>query len=194
MNKKIARSAVAVLVLVLTACSGGEDRKTAQSAQSAANAATAKPASAPAFDFSAWVGANADCKGEYFSDVQEPSFAQTLSDAGVSVSEDSGIGEVGPGSGTLTSSKPIRLHGLPVRQVDYDFGSGSTFAVVVEASAEQAAAAIAAKPLPEVYSEYYKLGVPTAAPSEDVPMPDIQFVRPGEKPGTQEIGCAAFDA
>src|SRR5262245_6399791 len=181
MNKTIAWSVAWTLAFALTACSGGADREAGQAKAPASG--TAAPESAAAFDFSTWVAANAACKGEYFSDMQEPSFPQTLRDAGVGVSDDSGIGEVGPGSGTLTPSKPIRLHGLPVRRIDYDFGSGSTFAVVVEATAEQASAAIQAKPLPEIYREYYKLGVPTAAPSEDVPMPDIQFVRPGEKPG-----------
>ncbi|ALN91082.1 hypothetical protein [Lysobacter gummosus] len=192
MNKTIAWPAVCALALSIGACGGGGDDKAAPAAATA-NAAGAKPAAASSFDFAAWVAANADCKGEYFSDVQEPAFAQTLRDAGVTVSAESSIGEVGPGGGTLTPGRPIRLHGLPVRRVDYDFGSGSTFAVVVDASAEQARAAIDAKPLPEIYREYYSLGVATAPPSEDVPMPDIQFVRAGEQKGTQEIGCAAFD-
>ena len=67
------------------------------------------------------------------------------------------------------------------------------FAVLVEADAAQARAAVGAKPLPQVYRPDYQDGVPTAAASEDVPMPDIQFVRPGKQPGTQEIGCVGFD-
>ncbi|MBT2746645.1 MULTISPECIES: hypothetical protein [unclassified Lysobacter] len=192
MNKMIAWPAICALALSIGAC-GGSDDNAAPAAGAAGDSTSAKPAAASLFDFAAWVAANADCKGEYFSDVQEPDFAHTLRDAGVLVSAESSIGEVGPGGGTLTPGRPIRLHGLPVRRVDYDFGSGSTFAVVVDANPEQARAAIDAKPLADIYREYYSLGVATAPPSEDVPMPDIQFVRAGEQKGTQEIGCAAFD-
>lgn len=166
----------------------------AAAASASADASDASAAAATGgFDFATWVAANAACKGEYFADVQDSAFARTLSAAGIEVSADSTIGEVGPGGGSLTPRAPTKLFGLPIVRVDYDFGSGSTFAVVVRASAEQARAAIGARPLAQVYREYYRLGVPTAAPSEDTPMPDIQFVRDGDKPGTQEIGCAAFD-
>lgn len=187
-----------MLALALSGCGGD-----GEPAASAAPVAAPEPATAPAanagvepaaaFDLQAWIAANADCKGDYVAQMQEPEFAKTLGAAGVRVSADSGLGEVGPGGGTLTADKPLRLHGLPVRQIDYYFGSGARFAVVVEAGAEQARAAIDAQLLPQVYAEYYRLGVPTAAASEDVPMPDIRFVRPGEQAGTQEIGCAAFD-
>ncbi|MGH8081735.1 MAG: hypothetical protein ACREP7_14265 [Lysobacter sp.] len=189
MDKTIAWPMLCACALLLGACTERTDR-TAGQAKTTPDA-TGQPASG--FDFATWVASNADCKGEYFSDVQEPAFAQTLRDAGVAISAESSIGEVGPGGDTLTPGRPIRLHGLPVQRIDYDFGSGSTFVVVVQANAEQARAAIGAKPLPEAYREYYSLGVPTAAPSEDVPMPDIRFVRAGEQSGTQEIGCAAFD-
>ncbi|QWF15056.1 hypothetical protein [Lysobacter capsici] len=203
MNHSIARWALwpLALALALSACGGsGDEGKVAERAvarttsDATANpSATSASAAAGGFDFATWVAANAACKGEYFADVQDPAFAHTLSAAGIEVSADSTIGEVGPGGGSLTPRAPTRLHGLPIVRVDYDFGSGSTFAVVVHASAEQARAAIGAQPLAEIYREYYRLGVPTAAPSEDTPMPDIQFVRDGDKPGTQEIGCAAFD-
>lgn len=202
MTHSIARWALWPLALGLSACGGSGDegkvaaRATADASTTSATAsATAASASAAAggFDFANWVAANAACKGEYFADVQAPAFANTLSAAGIEVSADSTIGEVGPSGGSLTPRAPTKLHGLPIVRVDYDFGSGSTFAVVVHASAEQARAAIGAQPLAEIYREYYRLGVPTAAPSEDTPMPDIQFVRDGDKPSTQEIGCAAFD-
>lgn len=176
-----------LLAAALTAC--GERA----AAPSAAPAPSPSPASAPAFDFAAWVASNAACAGSFIADVQEADFAKTLRDAGVGISDDSSVGEVGVGSGTLTPGKPIRLHGFPVRRIDFDFGSGATFAVVVEASAEQARAAIGAKPLPQVYRDVYSEGVPMAEATEDVPMPDIRFVRAGVEPGTQEIGCAAFD-
>ncbi|MGO1073291.1 hypothetical protein [Lysobacter sp. CA199] len=184
MKAKIAAPMLAAWALALCAC-GERQQEPAR---------TQAPAATPAtFDFAAWVGANADCNGDYVADVQQADFGRRLREAGVSVSADSLIGEVGVGGGTLTPGRPIRLHGLPVRRIDYDFGSGATFAVVVDASAEQARAAIGAAPLPEIYREYYRLGVATAPPSEDVPMPDIRFVRPGEQQGTQELGCAAFD-
>jgi hypothetical protein len=196
MKHSIARWAVWPLALGLSACggSGGEGKVAAQAAAQATASATAGASAAPAgFDFANWVAANAACNGEYFADVQDPGFANTLSAAGIEVSADSTIGEVGPSGGSLTPRAPTKLYGLPIVRVDYDFGSGSTFAVVVHASAEQARAAIGAQPLAEIYREYYRFGVPTAAPSENTPMPDIQFVRDGDKPGTQEIGCAAFD-
>ncbi|MBW8811347.1 MAG: hypothetical protein JF591_21580 [Lysobacter sp.] len=159
MNHSIARWALWPLALALSACGGsGDEGKVAERAaarttsDAAANpSATSASAAAGGFDFATWVAANAACKGEYFADVQDPAFAHTLSAAGIEVSADSTIGEVGPGGGSLTPRAPTRLHGLPIVRVDYDFGSGST------------------------------------------PMPDIQFVRDGDKPGTQEIGCAAFD-
>lgn len=197
MKGKILCTSAWLLALAMSACVGPDDENAkspvaAAPPSSPSQAATA-PAASAAFDFAAWIATNAQCKGEYFADVQEPAFAQTLRQAGVAVDPDSNLGDVGPGSGRLTPSRPTRLHGFPVRHVDYDFGSGSTFAVVVEASAEQARAAIDARPVPEVYREYFKLGVPTAAPNENVPMPDLRFVRQGEQAGTQEIGCAAFD-
>lgn len=199
MAGRILKKCVWLSALALSACVGPDDEN-AKSPVAAAppspvtqSQATTAPVAPAAFDFAAWIATNAECKGEYFADVQEPAFAQTLRQAGVAVDPDSNLGDVGPGSGRLTPSRPTRLHGFSVRHVDYDFGSGSTFAVVVEASAEQARAAIDARPVPEVYREYFKLGVPTAAPSENVPMPDLRFVRPGEQAGTQEIGCAAFD-
>ncbi|SDY90711.1 hypothetical protein SAMN04487939_10897 [Lysobacter sp. yr284] len=179
-----------LLAAALTAC--GE-----RAAAPAPAAATAPPAAsapaAPAFDFAAWVASNAACAGGFISDVQEAGFDKTLRDAGVGISDDASVGEVGVGSGTLTPGTPIRLHGFPVRRIDFDFGSGATFAVVVEATPEQARAAIGAKPLPQVYRDVYSEGVPMAEATEDVPMPDIRFVRAGDEPGTQEIGCAAFD-
>lgn len=171
--------------------SGGQDGSGATAAQAQAPAASA-PA-AQGFDFEAWTARNAACQGDYFADIQDAGFPRTLAAAGIEVGPDSYVGEVGPASGRLIPRQPARLHGFAIRQVDYSFGSGSTFAVVVQASAEQAAAAIGARPLPEIYREYYRLGVATAAPSEEVPMPDIVFVRAGEAPGTQEIGCASFD-
>ncbi|ATE72362.1 hypothetical protein CNO08_13990 [Lysobacter capsici] len=196
MKHSIARWALWPLALALSGCggSGGEDRVASRAAaRTGADATASASAATGGFDFATWVAANAACKGEYFADVQDPAFARTLSAAGIEVSADSTIGEVGPGGGSLTPRAPTKLFGLPIVRVDYDFGSGSTFAVVVRASAEQARAAIGARTLAEIYREYYRLGVPTAAPSEDTPMPDIQFVRDGDKPGTQEIGCAAFD-
>ncbi|ALN81208.1 hypothetical protein [Lysobacter antibioticus] len=194
MEGRIAVTGAWLLALALSACVGPDDENAKSPANVAAPSPPAPvPMAATAFDFAAWIGANAACQGEYFADVQDAAFAQTLRQAGVAVDPDSNLGDVGPGSGRLTPSRPTRLHGFLVRHVDYDFGSGSTFAVVVEASAEQARAAIGARPVPEAYREYFKLGVPTAKPSENVPMPDLRFVRPGEQAGTQEIGCAAFD-
>lgn len=194
MEGRIAGAGAWLLALALSACVGPDDENAKSPVAAAPPSPPATvPAAAAAFDFAAWVAANAACQGEYFADVQEPAVAQTLRQAGVAVDPDSNLGDVGPGWGTLTPSRPTRLHGFRVRRVDYDFGSGSTFAVVVEASAEQARAAIGAQPVPEAYREYFKLGVPTAKPSEDVPMPDLRFVRAGEQAGTQEIGCAAFD-
>lgn len=181
-------SAVA-LAAALSACGGAP-----QAPQAAAKPAPAPSApAAPAFDFEAWVAANAACQGDYIADLQDAQFARRLREAGVAVSADSGIGEVGVGSGTLTPGRPIRLHGFAVKQVDYFYDSGAKFAVLVEAGAAQARAAIGAKPLPAVYRGEYSEGVPTAPASEDVPMPDIQFVRAGEAAGTQEIGCVGFD-
>ncbi|MGO1001953.1 hypothetical protein [Lysobacter sp. CA196] len=199
MEGKILSRGAWLLALALSACVGADDENAKSPAAAAPSSpppqsqAATVPAAPNAFDFAAWVATNAACKGEYFADVQEPAFAQTLRQAGVAVDADSNLGDVGPGWGTLTPSRPTRLHGFLVRHVDYDFGSGSTFAVVVEASAEQARAAIGAQPVPEVYREYFKLGVPTEPPSENLPMPDLRFVRAGEQAGTQEIGCAAFD-
>lgn len=182
-----------MLALALSGCGGDVEPSAVAPEPVADTAANAAAAPQAAFDLQAWVALNADCKGEYVAEMQDPAFAKTLSAAGVRVSADSGLGEVGPGGGTLTADKPLRLHGLPVRQIDYYFGSGARFAVVVEAGAEQARAAIDAQPLPPVYRDSYRLGVPTAVASEDVPMPDIRFVSPGQQAGTQDIGCAAFD-
>lgn len=189
----------AAAALALSACGGDAadpvgsvgslDPADGPAAASTASTATA----APKLDFAAWVAANAACQGDFIGDVQEASFGQRLREAGVGISDDSSVGEVGVGSGTLTPGTPIALHGFPVRRVDFNFGSGAMFAVVVQASAEQARAAIGAKPLPQAYRDVYSEGVQTAEASEDVPMPDIRFVRAGKQPGTQEIGCAAFD-
>lgn len=185
--------AAVALAAALSACGGAAPAPQAAGATaSKAAPAPATPAT-PAFDFEAWVAANAACQGDYIADLQDAQFAQRLRAAGVAVSADSGIGEAGVGAGTLTPGRPIRLHGFAVKQVDYFYDSGAKFAAVVEASAEQARAAIGAKPLPAAYRGEYAEGVPTAPPSEDVPMPDIRFVRAGEQPGTQEIGCAGFD-
>ncbi|MEH6421270.1 hypothetical protein, partial [Pseudomonas sp. CGJS7] len=180
MNARIAAPTLCALVLLLSACGEGR-REQSRATQPAAAPVAASPA--PKFDFAAWVGANADCKGDFFADVQEAAFVTTLRDAGVSASADSFIGEIGPGNATLTSAKPFTLHGLPVQRVVYSFGSGSVFAATVKASAEQARAAISAVQLPEVYRDQYTLGVVTAAPSEDEPTPAIRFVRAGEQAG-----------
>ncbi|QWP75718.1 hypothetical protein J5226_19220 [Lysobacter sp. K5869] len=183
---RVRGAAAIVLAAGLSACGGPADAPQV-------SAKAAKAPAAPAFDFEKWIAANAGCKGDYIADLQDAQFAQRLREAGVDIGEDSSVGEVGVGSGTLKPGRPARLHGFPVKQVTYFFDSGAMFAVQVEASAEQARAAIGAKPLPAVYREEYTEGVPTAEASENVPMPDIQFVRAGEQPGTQEIGCAAFD-
>ncbi|MFK3648954.1 hypothetical protein ACI2IY_11030 [Lysobacter enzymogenes] len=185
----------AVSVVSVMALSGCVAADAPQSAAQPAPPAPPPPvaAAAPAFDFEAWIAANASCKGDYIADLQDAQFAQRLRAAGVGISDDASVGEVGVGSGTLTPARPVRLHGFAVRQVSYYFDSGAMFAVQVDASAEQARAAIGAQALPAVYRDDYREGVPTAAASEDVPMPDIQFVRAGKQPGTQEIGCAAFD-
>ncbi|BAV98449.1 hypothetical protein [Lysobacter enzymogenes] len=197
MNRGLFQSARvrgALLAMSIAALSGCGAADAPQAAPKAASApAKASAPAAPAFDFEAWVAANASCQGDYIADLQDAQFAQRLLASGVRVSEDSGIGEIGVGGGTLTPDKPIRLHGFPVKQVTYYYDSGAMFAVLVEADAAQARAAVGAKPLPQVYRPDYQDGVPTAAASEDVPMPDIQFVRPGKQPGTQEIGCVGFD-
>jgi len=188
-----ARMRCALLAVAMAALSGCGANDAPRPEPTPAAPAKAPAPAAAAFDFEAWVAANASCQGDYIADLQDAQFAQRLLASGVRVSEDSGIGEIGVGGGTLTPGQPIRLHGFPVKQVTYYYDSGAMFAVLVEAGAEQARAAVGTKPLPQAYRPDYQDGVPTAPASEDVPMPDIQFVRAGKQPGTQEIGCVGFD-
>ena len=123
MNRGLFQSARvrgALLAMSIAALSGCGAADAPQAAPKAASApAKASAPAAPAFDFEAWVAANASCQGDYIADLQDAQFAQRLLASGVRVSEDSGIGEIGVGGGTLTPDKPIRLHGFPVKQVTY---------------------------------------------------------------------------